>query len=133
MTELLIAVENNDIKAVKRLLDNGADAQAKDNCPIKLAADNGHIDIVKILIKNGAHVQADDNYAVRWASYGGHVDVVKILVKHGAGLPYGATDDCLKLIKDVMAEQEEMLLFNKQRLTIKTAMAKKPKIKAIKI
>ncbi|KAJ8311557.1 hypothetical protein KUTeg_010912 [Tegillarca granosa] len=75
---------------VKELLQNGADANERNNAletPLYISAKHGHLDVVKELLKNGA----DTN---KWEYTGetplyisakhGHLDVVKELLKNGA-------------------------------------------------
>ena len=51
------------MKDVKKLLELGADIDAKDNrqeTPLHLAARNGHFEVVKMLLENGANITGEN-------------------------------------------------------------------------
>lgn len=61
--ELLDASKKGDVEKVKKLLKEGADANAKDRfgfTPLHYTALNGHFEVVKLLIERGADVNAKD-------------------------------------------------------------------------
>jgi len=66
-TLLHIAAGSGYAKAVKLLLDNNANIDARDllgGTPLHRAVQNGHVDVAKILIEYGADIEA--RYAVRY-------------------------------------------------------------------
>ena len=80
-----------NIEAVKRLLKEGADVNAKNSegyTALSLASDNGHTEIVKMLLATkGIKVNAKDKYvytALELASRNGHTEIVAILLDNGA-------------------------------------------------
>jgi hypothetical protein len=61
--DLHYAVRDGDLKEVRKLLDKGADVNARDKygwTPLHEAASYGHLDIVKLLVERGADVNARD-------------------------------------------------------------------------
>ena len=54
----------------------------KENSLIKFS-DLGLTKAVKLLIDKGADIHVEDDYALRWASYDGHLEVVKYLKSKG--------------------------------------------------
>jgi ankyrin repeat protein len=71
---LFEAAKNGKTEKAVRLLDAGADANAKDSddrTPLMWAAYNGHTDVCKLLLSCGAKIKAKDRYgwdAVRFAA-----------------------------------------------------------------
>ena len=86
------------LEAVKLLLENGADVNAKeegeDLTALHLASYEGHLEIVKLLLENGANVNAQDKNgktALYYARRGDHLGVKKHLIKNQAKGPWEAT------------------------------------------
>jgi ankyrin repeat protein len=73
-------------KVIKRLVKEGADIHANNNCALRWAAGSGHLDVVKFLVENDADIHAYNDLALRWAAGSGHLDVVKFLVEKGADI-----------------------------------------------
>ena len=69
-TPLQTACSNDDIEAVRILLENGADPnktppfQLPWYAPIQIAASNGNVDIMTVLIENGADVELHGHNAL---------------------------------------------------------------------
>lgn len=89
---LLFAVRMEDIRAVKALLDKGADIEAKDHniqTPLISAAARGSYNMVKLLLENGADIEAIDGMggtALNIASLNGRTETVDLLLENGADI-----------------------------------------------
>ncbi|MFM2200354.1 MAG: hypothetical protein RL769_409 [Pseudomonadota bacterium] len=87
---LMIALQNDNLNVVKKLIENGVDINLKDgygNTALILASQRGHLEVVKELIKNGADInlQSYIGYsALIYASSFNHLEIVKELIKNGA-------------------------------------------------
>ncbi|MGD0279619.1 MAG: ankyrin repeat domain-containing protein [Smithella sp.] len=87
------AALNGDINLIKRLLDNGADIEAKDKhgrTALLLATGKGHMEIVKLLLDKGANIEQKDDLsgavALTYAASKGHMEIVKLLIDRGANI-----------------------------------------------
>jgi len=95
--ELLDAVGDGDIARVKKLLDRGANLNAKNILgltPLHIAAMYGNLELVDLLLKYGADANAKTDHAVtplHLAASWGRADVVKMLLERGADV--NARDD----------------------------------------
>jgi hypothetical protein len=85
--DLLAAVRKGDVPAVKALLDNGANVNAKSPygaTPLFFAADRGNIEMVKLLLQRGADVDVKDTFygatALTWAAEKERIDILKLLL-----------------------------------------------------
>ena len=87
------AIWDGNIERVKRLIDNGADVNFRDDydyTPLHWAVREGYMDIVQLLVANGADINAIGMY--RWggktplhqAVIYGHKAIEKYLIAHGA-------------------------------------------------
>ena len=93
-TAMLIhkAAFDGNIKAVKRHLDAGVDANAQtrsENTPLHAAAYRGHTEVVELLIAHGADVNARDVRGwipLHAAVDQGHAAVAELLIVKGADL-----------------------------------------------
>ena len=75
-----LAVGNNDLDIVKKLVDLGADYEIGNNYPLRYAAEFDFVDIVKYLVDKNVDVHDYDNYAIDLAIEKDNLDVLKILV-----------------------------------------------------
>ena len=85
--DLLEAIRQSDVAAVKKLLDAGVSANAKyryDRSALSFAADRGNLEIVTLLLDRGAAVDAQDTYykmtPISAAAMKGHVEILKALL-----------------------------------------------------
>ena len=92
------AASTGDINTLSRLLNEGADIDAKDETdwtPLLLAAYMGHIEVVRLLLGKGADIDAKNNYGDtslhKAASYD-HIKVVRLLLGKGADVNAKNTD-----------------------------------------
>jgi ankyrin repeat protein len=91
-TPLHDAVYRDDIKAVARLLHDGADAKAANRygvTPLSLACTNGDAAAVDLLLKAGADPNTSlpgGETALMTCARTGKVDAVKVLIAHGANV-----------------------------------------------
>lgn len=88
--QLLAATRKGDLATVRRLLDEGADVNAKtryDSTPLFFACDRGHLEIARLLIERGASLNVKDNFynatALGLALGKKHDDVVALLIEKG--------------------------------------------------
>ena len=91
-TALHDAVEDDDMEAVRQLVEEGADVEAKDadgDRPLHLAAQNGHLEVVRVLVEAGADLEAQVAAGARplhLAAEEKHGHVAKVLVEAGANV-----------------------------------------------
>lgn len=95
---LKTAAKKGQIKAVERLLAEGADINSmykprngmEEPSPIWVAAEQGHVEVVNFLIDHGADINLEDHLRgftpLHIAAKNGHLPVVKLLVEKGAEL-----------------------------------------------
>lgn len=88
--KLLQAVQNDDAAAARRLLEQGANIEARgwNGCtPLLLAAENSRGSIAKMLLERGANASAKDEQGdtvLMLAARAGNVDLVQELLRRGA-------------------------------------------------
>jgi ankyrin repeat protein len=86
------AIERSDVDGMRRLLDAGADVNARDRhnqTGLMIAAQHGRPAVVRLLIDRGADLNAAAKYtlsAIMLAVINGHVDIVRMLAGAGADL-----------------------------------------------
>ena len=92
---LVKAVEANDCESVKRLLDKGADVNAKNDadqtCLVIAAENHADIEIIRLLVNAPeVDVNAKDSRgsALFHAVYNKDLDTAKVLLQHGSQLAY---------------------------------------------
>lgn len=84
------AIQDGDLEAVQKALDEGIDVNTKlehGRTPLILAATYGHLDLVKLLVEEGAAVNATSEYgetALMTAIYS--PEIVKFLIEKGADI-----------------------------------------------
>lgn len=91
-TPLGIAVNHNNIKVVKALLEGGADVHSIDShgkTALHIAATNGHAEVAKLLLEKGAwitldFIDKDRNSPLHLAAKNGHAEVIEALIKEKA-------------------------------------------------
>jgi hypothetical protein len=89
---LLEAAEDGDVNDMTKLLDAGANVNAKfngDGTALIVAAREGHMPAVKFLLDRGADVDLavpGDGNALIMAAREGHEDIVKLLLDRGANI-----------------------------------------------
>lgn len=90
MTALMKAIENNDVAAVRKLVEQGANVdelEPNGDAPLVMAAYLGHAEIVRLLLDAGADVKAVDPgmkaTALHAAAYAGRTEAAKLLVAGG--------------------------------------------------
>jgi len=87
---LRIAANSGRLEEVKRLLNEGADVNARamnGMTPLILAAWMGHTEVVELLLRHGADINAKTNTgstALKLATERGHEKIVALLRKYGA-------------------------------------------------
>lgn len=94
MSELMKAVEANDLEAVNALLAHGANVNEQDstsqNWPVIIAAYLGHDAILACLLENKADLTVLDPgmkaTALHAASYAGRTTAAQLLIDHGIAM-----------------------------------------------
>src|SRR5690349_18713077 len=98
--ELSAAIEHGDLLRVRRLLDNGADANARYPygwTPLQLAAGTGHTPIIELLLARGANVNATNDFGcspLAYAALEGKIGAISVLLAAGASVsvtPHGVS------------------------------------------
>ena len=89
--ELIAAAGRSDLKAIERLLKEGANANTQDVLsmrPIIHAARNGSVEIVRMLLENGAdpNVKCEGFTPLGIAALNGYRHVTDLLIRAGARL-----------------------------------------------
>jgi len=116
-------IEANNLRDVKRLIEAGADVNAKDEqgkTPLSLAASRGFLSFIPILRDAGADVNTKDNAGMtplHWAAYLGHIEVVHFLLSFGADINaktnggstplHIATPSCHSLLEAAQKQAQE--------------------------
>jgi len=104
-TPLISAIKSGDTKAVKDLLEQGANVAEEGDCgyyvlqpPLVCAAYQGRTEAAKILLNRGGDVNAPDGYgntALMFAAGDGNLDLMQLLLAKGANMdvvsPFGWT------------------------------------------
>ena len=112
---LVEAARRGDIHEVERLLEVGADVDARDEydeTALMLASAMGHSDIVTLLLAAGADVDVhpiDGMTALMLASMMGHSDIVTLLLAAGTDVDAQATGDLTALHYAIFGENQAFL------------------------
>jgi ankyrin repeat protein len=95
------AAERNDVAAIKRLLAEGVEIDARNGrgaTALLVATHDNRVDAAKVLIEAGADVNAKDlinDSPYLYAGARGHLEILKMTLRHGADLRstnrYGGT------------------------------------------
>ena len=91
-TPLHWAAKDNNVAEAKRLIDNGAEVNAKaenDITPLHVAAVVNALEVAKLLIDNGAAVTAKGkggDAPLHWAAGGNTPKIAKLLIDNGAAV-----------------------------------------------
>ena len=94
--DLIEAARTDDAKTVQKLINEGADVNAKDEqgwSALMHAADQGHQAILELLLAQGADVNVKDQFgrtALSRAAVAGHPTTVQLLERAGASLDASA-------------------------------------------
>lgn len=90
---LLHAAKSGNVDNVRKLLDEGADIEARtgfwENTPLIAAAWRGQAEVVRLLLDRGAKIEAVNairDTALNIAVQNGNADTVKLLLERGAAL-----------------------------------------------
>lgn len=104
----LIQTEENPIKAVKGVIKDGADIDARDDyqaTPLMRAAEAEEVQIVKYLLREGADVSLEDEDGLTALDYAMEDDIAKLL--EDAGGEYGEDQYEDEAIDETFKEDEE--------------------------
>jgi len=85
---IVMAASNGHIEMVRYLLENGADINASNGCPLHFAVYNDKRDMVLFLLENGADIHSGHEAALTGSAGNGNLAMVKLLVEHGADVMY---------------------------------------------
>ncbi|CAA7395545.1 unnamed protein product [Spirodela intermedia] len=103
-TPLHIGARRGDLKEVKRLLEEGMDAnvpawgpKSPGVTPLHLAAEGGHLKVMDALLEHGANIDARTKGACGWtplhaAAKERNKEAIRFLVENGAFLPDDIND-----------------------------------------
>lgn len=87
--EFIAQVEANDLDAVARLLELGADVHIYDNYALQHSAIQGNLNMVSKLLKYNANLHTDNDGALRWSAKRGLLNVVEKLLDCNANINAG--------------------------------------------
>jgi ankyrin repeat protein len=87
LTPFIMAINNNNLPLVKRLVQLGANIHGQDELPLLTACDMGHQKIVEYLVEQGANinfVDPNDMTPIAYAAQSKHTKIVDYLKSKGA-------------------------------------------------
>ena len=121
--KLIVAARRGYTKKIERLIQEGADIEAKDKygwTALLLAASNGHIDVIEFLIEKGADVNAKNRCgetALVYAAMNGRTKMAELLLEHGADIEareVGGWTAFMKATTNAHKKIAELLLIGKR-------------------
>jgi ankyrin repeat protein len=89
---LNVALNNNNYKIFKYLVEHGADIHGDDEHLLLEAIKNNNIKIVKLLVEHGADIHINNERPLYWACTNYYYNIFKYLIEHGAQI----TNDIIK-------------------------------------
>lgn len=130
MTALMLAAANDDSRIVQRLLDQGAQINAKDKkgqTALMLASVNAYLDTVKILLAAGADINVQSNNgatALILAAMRGHSSVVRCLLDKTLDLTLKTDGGLTALDAAELNNHKEVVEILKQHGAVRNVMPK---------
>jgi len=115
-TELLAAAKEWNAPEIVRLIDAGADVEAKGplgKTPLMIAATEGNVDVVLALVRNNAEIDATDQYentALMSACGQGYSNIADILIGRGANVNAWPNGTGTPLVRAAKNEHYELAL-----------------------
>ncbi len=108
------AAGDNDLEAVRRMLELGLDVNAMTSrTPLHEAALHGHIEMAKLLIEHGAETTIRDPHfyapAIGWAEYNGKSETVEFLKAYPLDIFAAAAFGQLEQLGDLLGRHSEQL------------------------
>ncbi|TIX88922.1 ankyrin repeat domain-containing protein [Rhizobium sp. P44RR-XXIV] len=108
------AAGDNDLEAVRRMLELGLDVNAMTSrTPLHEAALHGHIEMAKLLIEHGAETTIRDPHfyapAIGWAEYNGESETVEFLKAYPLDIFAAAAFGQLEQLRDLLGRHSEQL------------------------
>lgn len=79
-------IDDDDLKIIQLLLDNGVDIHAKNDKALRFYAEKDHLNVVELLLKNGANAESCNKLITKWFQQETHTEVIDLLIKYGAKL-----------------------------------------------
>ena len=114
ISDLLKAVDRDDISQVKDLLAEGLAVNAKNNngwSALMIATSKGNMEMLKLLIEKGAAVDeknAQGQTPLVFAAHWGHADVVRLLIEQGVNVNLQMNDGWTALIDSITMDHTEV-------------------------
>lgn len=126
---LMTAIETGKVTFVQKMLDKGADVNAKNNTEmtvLMLAAGKGHKDVVDFLLKKGADINATDDRgktALMYAVIESNAAIVQTLLNYGADVNAKDSDGVTALMcVDNNASIAQILIDNNANVNARDRM-----------
>jgi hypothetical protein len=119
--QLIVAARSGRLEEVKRLLDQGADVNARGMwglTPLIWASSKGHLAVVNLLVQRGADVDARANNqstALMWTCFAGFREVARILLERGANVHAKSNSGATALIAATEKGHHQLVALLKAR------------------